>query len=298
MVGKDKGKFSVDFIGIGVEKAGTTWLADCLRRHENIYIPEIKEIFFFNDYDPHFLTVKNLRYMRGIDWYKRQFINHRDKRVGEFSPTYLYSAVTAQRIKKHFPETKIIVVLRDPVLRAFSQFVHDKRLGVIKEETFENALEKYDNYFEKGLYYKHLIPYLKLFDRDNILVLLLDDINKNPQKVLRQTYQFLGLKNISFKPPNLNKKVNRARQARLHFLNHFMIQSEYFLRQKNLDLVRNLLEKTGLRNMALKLRDINSKPLKNYPKLKKETSEKLRKLYLKDITKLEKLIGRNLGNWK
>src|SRR3989344_1753054 len=104
-------KFKLDFVGIGAEKAGTTWLADCLGDHPEIYIPRQKELFFFNKYDPHYLTVKNYRYKRGISWYKSQFRQSQPQTLkGEFSPTYIYDNEASFRIKKHFPDAKIIVI--------------------------------------------------------------------------------------------------------------------------------------------------------------------------------------------
>jgi len=291
-------KFHLDFVGIGAERSGTTWLTDCLREHPEVYIPEKKEVFFFNQFDPHFLKVKNPKYEWGINWYKKQFNSSSESLIGEFTPTYLYDSFAPKRIKKHFPRVKIICVLRNPVDRVFSQYLHDQRMGVIKNISFEEALEKYDNYIIKGLYSKHLKNYFDLFPRKNILIILLDDIKKNPGAVTKITYQFLDLKNINFIPSIANRKINTASISHYNFINYFMMHTEYWLRENNLGFFLRFLEKYGIRQWAMKLRDLNSESLKKYPKMKKETGDKLIKLYKGDIEKLEKLLKRNLNSWK
>jgi len=293
-----KSKFKLDFIGVGAEKSGTTWIADCLREHPEVNIPKVKEYFFFNDYDPHFLSIKNYRYRRGIKWYARQFNGNRKKATGEISPTYIYSRVTAGRIKKNFPDVKIIVVLREPVSRAFSQYIHDKRLGVIKDITFDEAVRMYRNYLEKGYYFKHLSNYFELFDRNNILVMFHEDLLGKPQKSIKTIYKFLGLKDTKFLPKSVNRKKNPAGRARYPLLNYAMMQLDYLLREKRLNFVLKTVDSLGLRKLAIYVRNKNSTKLIKYPKMEKETKEYLKKAYINDIEKLEKLLKRDLKEWR
>lgn len=289
----------LDFIGIGAEKAATTWLAACLREHPEVCIPKRKELFFFNDYDPHFLKVRSYRYQKGISWYKNQFGDCKKGSLkGEITPTYLYEKVAARRIKKHFPDIKILVILRNPAERTFSQYVHDKRLGLIKNISFEEALKKYDAYKVKSLYFEPLSYYFSIFGEESTLVLLVDDIKKNPAKEIKKAYKFLEVGDINFRPSIVNKKVNRAGKSKLHFLNYLMINAEYFLRRKRLHFIHQVLEETGLRKLALYLRDINSTRGNAYPRLNKSTKDKLVAGFKPDIEKLEKLIGRRLDSWK
>ena len=121
-----KKDLNVDFIGIGAERSGTTWVSNCLNDHPEICFSKQKEIFFFNKLDRHFLKLENLRYKRGINWYKG-FFNHCAPGAikGEFTPTYLFCPYAPRRIKSYFPNVKIVVCLRDPVERAFSQYLHN-----------------------------------------------------------------------------------------------------------------------------------------------------------------------------
>jgi hypothetical protein len=293
-------KFKIDFLGIGAEKAATYWIYYCLKEHPEVCFPNKKEVFFFNEYDPHLLKIKNLKYKRGISWYKRQFSGClKESVIGEISPTYLYGKKTAKRIKKHFPDVKLIACLRDPTKRAFSQFIHDKSIGVIRDISFEEALNRQKSYVEKGLYLKHLKHYLRLFPRKNILIILVDDIKTNPKKVIKKIYKHVGVKNVNYFPKSTNKKENVASQSRFHLLNYLLIHIEYVLKRNNLVFLLRLLEKLGIRKLALYINFFfNRKPLEKYPKMKKSTEIMLRRKFLKDTTKLERLINRNLSSWK
>lgn len=294
---KKMSNLKINFIGIGAEKAGTTWVADCLREHPEIFIPQKKEIFFFNEYDPHFLNVKNFRYERGIDWYTNQFKDNNLIR-GEFSPTYLYCQMAAKRIHRHFPGIKLIIILRDPVRRAYSQYIHDVRLGVIKNISFPMALRKYPNYVEKGLYYKHLRSYLDKFPKENMLILFNEDIAKKPTQEIKKIYRFVEVKDIGFIPDSLKERKNTASQARFSIINYTMLQTEYFLRRKNLSTLLSIFDDVGIRKFALNLREINSKPISKYMKIDAESKMLLKKTFVSDIEKLEKLLKKDLTQWK
>ncbi len=295
----EKNSFVLDFIGVGAEKSGTTWIAECLNNHPEAYVPAEKELYFFNEYDPHYLKVKNFRYGRGMEWYKKKFksCNAGDK-IGEITPTYLYCEKAAERIKKSFPDTKIIVILREPVARAFSQYIHDKRIGLIKDTSFEEAIKLHDNYIEKGYYFKYLSVYYGIFPSENILVLLNDDIKKDPKKTIQRIYQFLWLNDVGYIPEQLFKKSNASAKSRIPTLNYFMIHAEYFLKNKKLFPILKILEITGIRKLALRLRDLNSTPLSEYPTIKTDTKKYLKNIYKDDIKKLEKLLNRSLKEWE
>ncbi len=293
-------KFTIDFLGIGSEKAATYWVADCLKSHPEICFAKRKELAFFNEFDQHFLKLRNPRYSWGTKWYRRQFSHCKRKKIkGEYTPTYLYSEQTAIRIKKHYPSTKLIVTLRDPVERAFSQYLHDISTGVIRNCTFEEALQKHDSYVQKGLYFKHISTYLKYFPRKQMIFIFTTDITTNPTKTLHRLYSFLGLKEVYFVPECINSRPNQASSANLPWLNYFLLQTEFFLIKKNLDFILKLLIDSGIRRKIFAFSYYSNRTgLEVYPKMKSSTKNKLRKIFRSDTEKLEKLLKRDLSTWK
>src|SRR3989344_5825503 len=187
------------FIGIGARKTASTWIYHCLYEHPEIYA-SIKEIHFFNNND---------NYQKGLFWYESFFnkcpIN---KKTGEITSSYLTSPNAADRIYKLYPDVKIIICLRDPIERAFSHYLHDLRCGHLKKNIpFQKALLQNPQYIENGLYYKYLKNYFALFPKKNILIMLYEDINKNPIKYIQTIYKFIGI-DYNFIPSVINKRFN------------------------------------------------------------------------------------------
>ena len=295
-----KQNFKVDFIGIGADRSGTTWLANCLTEHPEICFSREKELYFFNDLVRHFLKITNPRYLRGMKWYKSFFDHCSATSIkGEFTPTYMYCRVAAERINLNFPDVKLIAILRNPVERAFSQYLHNVRGGVIREMSFEQALNEVDSYVEKGLYFKHLSKFYSIFPKENIKIVVMDDIKSDPVKVIKSVYEFLNLKNTEFLPASVNKKVNIAMAAKWQWLNYAMTNVELFLKKHNGgDIILSYLERSGIRKLAFDIAHfINVRDLDEYPKLSKGTTKKLRKFFRPDIIKLEKLVKKDLRSW-
>jgi hypothetical protein len=292
-------KFTLDFLGIGSEKAATYWVADCLKSHPEVCFPNRKELAVFKEFDQHFLKILNPRYFWGTEWYGKQFAHCKRKTKGEYTPTYLYSEQTAIRIKKQYPHTKLIITLRDPVERAFSQYLHDTSTGVIRNCTFEEALRKYDGYVEKGLYFKHISNYLKHFPRKQMLFIFTEDIKTNPLQTVRRIYAFLNLKKTSFVPECIDSRPNPASEARLPWLNYFLLQTEFFLIKSNLDFILKFLIDSGIRRRIFIFSYYsNRKTLPIYPKMKASTKNKLKKIFRSDTEQLEKLLKKDLAAWK
>ena len=106
-----------DFLGIGTQKGGTTSLHQWLSHHPQVYLPECKEVHYFD-----------LNYNESQNWYKRHFENaKRSQKCGEITPFYLFHPSSAKRIKQTIPEIKLIVLLRDPVERVISHLRHAKK---------------------------------------------------------------------------------------------------------------------------------------------------------------------------
>ncbi len=112
--------FEIDFFVVGTQKGGTTSLHDILNEHPDICLPSIKETHYFSHSD---------RRERGPDWYRSQFPARGSSITGEVDPEYMFSPLAAKRISEETPARKIAFVLRNPIRRAYSQFLMSVRRG-------------------------------------------------------------------------------------------------------------------------------------------------------------------------
>jgi Sulfotransferase domain len=196
-----------DFLVLGAQKAGTTALYEYLRRHPQISGPSWKEVSFF---DRH--------WARGESWYRGNFPNvarTRGKHVGEASPSYVFHPLAPQRVEEVVPEARLIVLVRNPVDRALSQYNHEVALGR-EPLPFEEALDAEEErlrgeqermaadpryfsrewwshtYKARGRYAEQLERWLAVFPREQLLVLPSDDLGSDPARTHAQVLEFLG----------------------------------------------------------------------------------------------------------
>lgn len=187
-----------NFLIIGAPKAATTWIADGLREHPEVFVPPLKELRYFcgQNYD------------KGQDWYEEYFNGvNGEIAIGEASPSYLGSDAAPHRIRQVIPGARLIVTLRHPVEQAFSFYWHQLSRGVIPLNTDFGDFFRTDR--PRASYYgAHLSRYLKLFDRERILILLYEeDVEKNPVMGMRKCYDYLGV-DADFSPAVIANKSN------------------------------------------------------------------------------------------
>ncbi len=201
-----------DFLVIGAAKAGTTSLYRYIWPHPDVRKPWRKEPHFFD-----------LRYERGEDWYRAQFpLIVRSPRTwitGEATPYYLHHPLVPDRVKLMLPDAKLIVLLRDPVERAFSHWRHNVRMGA-ESRSFESAIESerenYDeveelmrtgdreavaehrmSYIARGRYAEQLERWFERFPRERFLILQSEQFFEAPGDAYKQVLAFLGLASFS-----------------------------------------------------------------------------------------------------
>lgn len=204
------------FLGIGAQKAGTSWLFSMVDQHPDVCAGGIKEIHFFDDPD---------RYALGTEWYEAQFSkNPGGSAVGECTPAYLWTRGTypatakrphrfeiAERVRDLYPDVRLIVSLRDPVDRAISSYFHHLRKGRYGPSTslFEAARE-WPGIVEKGRYAEQVAAWTALFPADQLLFLVYEeDIRPDAAKAttLGQVFDHIGV-DSSFRPANLTAQQN------------------------------------------------------------------------------------------
>lgn len=191
-----------NLIIIGATKCGTTSLHYYLNLHPEISMSSTKEIDFF---------VAEKNWNRGIEWYKSQFSGSTKIR-GEASPKYTachrWQGV-ASRLHSIVPEAKLIYILRDPIERIISHYMHRKVLG--KEHgTIDEALTRCglsnSDYLVRSKYYLQLKEYLNYFPPQQILILTLEELSSYPQATLKKVFRYLEVDD-SFETPLTNKKL-------------------------------------------------------------------------------------------
>lgn len=194
-----------DFLILGAQKAGTTALYAYLRWHPDVTGPSFKEVSFF---DRH--------YARGERWYRAHMPVRRSGMVGEASPSYLFHPLAAERVAEMLPHARLIALLRNPVDRAFSHYQHEVALGR-EQLPFEDALAREDErmqgelermladptyfshawwnytYAARGRYAEQLERWFGAFPREQLLVLLTDDLAADTPGTYRRTLDFLGV---------------------------------------------------------------------------------------------------------
>ena len=196
---------------IGAAKAGTTSLFDWLSQHPEIAPSRIKEVKYFDH-----------NYSRGINWYRAQFAPQRHhKIILEASPSYLWNAPVPERVRGVLGAPKLIVLLRNPVDRAYSHYAmkvrqdleslpfeealdgERKRLDPVRaraargDRAFLGAYERFA-YFAESLYAEQLERWLAVFPRETFLFIRAEDLFGDPRAVLARTLEFLDLAPFDF----------------------------------------------------------------------------------------------------
>jgi hypothetical protein len=286
----------IDFIGLGAAKSGSSWLATCMEEHPRIRFSKFKSNFFFNaDYGNEYIKDNWTNYPKGLEWYLSQFppAEHGFVR-GEFGVSYLNDPVACERIKKHFPEAKLIVTLRNPVDMVYSLYWYAHNTVEIKTPaTFEEAVEK-EFYLKRGKYYHWLKMYFDTFPKENIHIVTLDDIKNTPEDVMKGIYKFLEV-DTAFKPSFVRKKVYTAIGHKSNVLKNVGFAFFKVLHLLHLGKLRLFILNTPVFYTVYSKLNITKQ---QYPPMQGETRERLKEYYKEDIRNLEKLLNRDFSAWK
>lgn len=196
---------NLDFIGIGAARSGTTWVTKMLSEHPDIYVPRGKELHYFNN---------DNAYSEDLTNYSPSFVMApANSIIGEFTPRYMINAEALERIALHFPTAKILVILRNPILRSYSQYRYFKNIKLRDAcPSFSQALEEktfYNDYIVKSLYSFGIEKVYQLFNKDQVFVCEFNNVTAQPDVFMRELYSFLNV-DPSFIPPSLHRVINSA----------------------------------------------------------------------------------------
>ncbi|MBN1257432.1 MAG: sulfotransferase [Planctomycetes bacterium] len=266
------------FLIVGAQKSATTTLHWQLAKHPEVFVSEKKSIHYFSVDD---------NYKKGDSWYE-SFFDTDKKIVGETSGLYYYFPYCPERIYRYNPELKLIFCLRNPIDRAFSDYLHEVRKGH-ECLSFEQALliedirlskgwwyQKSFGYLAKGRYHEHLERFYDLFPRENILVVFFDDLRSEPESFYQKIFAFLGVSTIDLVNPSLHlnqqKKLLFSPFAKVlqnsKFLKHRWLQHLYAFNHR-----------------------------KSKISVDSTTRQLLQTKLIPEIEQLSKLTGRDLDNW-
>jgi hypothetical protein len=286
-----------NFLVIGAAKSATTSLHYALRAHPQVYVPEHKEPNFFafeglpTNADP-----RVTKSVTCLEDYARLFQGVTDEgAIGEVSPTYLVNSGACERIHRYIPEAKLIAVLRNPIERAYSDYLMRVREGLEPLRDFGRALAEEEArhrvghpggyYVRTGFYGRQLRPYFNRFGADHIQVHLFEDLVANPDEALASMFRFLAV-DPDFRPgPLLQTNVSGVPR-------NVALAALFGLRKRFGPLASAALPlETKRRIKALMEKGLVRPPL--LPEHRKELVD----VYRDDVRELEKLLGRSLGHW-
>lgn len=209
-----------NFLIIGAEKAGTTWLYDRLRRHPDIFMPDVKELHHFNRENSNLESPANNFETQDLDWYEAHFEEAEgENAIGEATPMYLCDTEAPAQIHHAIPDVKLVACLRYPTDRAYSHYWMARG----KEHTsmgFKEVVQSRDvQFIERGRYGRQIEHYLDYFDRDQILILIHEEVFVAPSKLLNRVCSFLDVDDTFYQNQSwITERVHPSSTERSIFL--------------------------------------------------------------------------------
>lgn len=294
-----------NFLVVGFPKCGSTSLHYFLDVHPEIFMPQQKEIHFFSYPNINLLNkgpkdkhVKKLQ-IGNIEDYSNLFrASSKSQISGEVSPSYVnYPNNCIPKIKEILGNPKIIIILRDPINRAYSNYLHLLRE---KRETlgFYDALKNEEKRKQMGYsdfwYYKFNSDYFQKVKAykdafEDVLILESEQLKANPEYTISNVYKFIGVSE-TYLPSNLNKSYNEGGVYKSNFVTDF-----FFQQSKARDIVRKIVPA----NKTMK--HLKQKIIKNYKKETPEIDERAKWLLINDLKtntkKLKETYNLTCLNW-
>lgn len=275
------------FIGLGAQKCASTWLHRVLADHPQAFLSEPKEIDFFSYY-----------FGRGYDWYERFFAAASGRlAVGEVSPSYLPHPLAPARAARYNPDFKILLAVRDPVERAYSNHLHMVREGYLTgpDLSFEYGLARNEMYVEQSRYATHLKCWLRHFALERVLVVFQEDISAAPHEQAQRLYRFLGIDD-NFRSEALDQRTNASARARHGGVATLIKCATTLADRIGLGGVVSAAKKSSL---GKSLRAMNQEDLRALvPPMRDETRARLVNEFRVEMVDLAQLLGRNDLPWK
>lgn len=276
-----------NFIIIGGLKCGTTSIHHYLGLHPEIHMSKPKELNFF---------AAEQNWDLGLDWYRGRF-DSRFKVNGESSPHYTnrprFNGV-AERIHKHIPDAKLVYMVRDPIKRILSHWVHATGAGYETRE-FEPTLNLPDtSYIHRSMYWMQLQPYLELFDRDRIEVITQEELGRHRDETMRKAFSFLGV-DENFTSEQFDRqweKSSAKHDDKYQFMEKLIKLPGFRSFDRNFDRLPE-----SMRWMVEKVVHNPDKPPAPKPEIPDELMTTLKGRFREDVAALREWTGREFEGW-
>lgn len=277
----------IDFIGIGAQKCASTWVHRVLSDHPEVAVLPGKEIDFFSYY-----------YNFGYEWYEKHLGDIGSaKMVGEVSPSYFADSDTPDRVFSYNYKMRIVLSLRDPIERAYSNHLHEIKLGHVSGNNleFENGLKNNPMYLEQSRYGQQLARWLAVFPRDQILVIFQEDIRDDPIMQAQNLYCFLGVAE-DHRSWFQGKKVNESLTMKSARIDSLLKQIGKFGRSIGAGRVVETVKKNDLvRRLRRNHNQIDLRQV--IPPMREETRIRLQDTLADDMRHLAYQLGRKDLPW-
>ena len=303
-----------NFFLVGAMKAGTTAITNQLARHPEVFICPVKEPNYFSsdldleeeyavDYEAAGASGRagippgvHSGVVRDERRYLSLFSGWRDEKIGgDCSTSYLYSAAAAGNIRRISPEAKILIILRNPVDRAYSEFLMNCSIGVAvppfahyldleREQRRRGGIPPRHKYVTAGLYAGQVKTYLRHFPPEQVLILLHDDMRSDFGAFMQRVWRFLDVRPLACGAGNRSNTAKYPRFARLNLL----------------------LKRTGIKRLAQETLPASAKahfkrlyygPLPGDLGMTEPDRDRLIEEFSSDVRELSRLLGRELDGW-
>lgn len=273
-----------DAIGIGGQKCMTSWLHAVAGAHPGVAASEPKELDFFSH-----------AFDRGYAWYEARFATGKRRGVGfDCSPSYLTDPRAARRAAAYHPAMKLVVLLRDPVERAYSNHLHEIAKGHIRPCAFADGLGNNPSYLDQGAYARHLAPWLDSFPRGAFLFMICEEAARSPEGAARQLYEFLGV-GSDHAPAVLAERRNESDRPRSALMRRMLRSAGGMMRAAGLETVLAGVKRMppvagALRWNSVALRD-------EVPAPTEDDRRRLEAAFAPDVIALARILGRDTLPW-
>jgi len=285
--------FKINFVGIGAPRCGTTWVSAILKQHPEIDFARSKETnYYLSEQAP--VRKENIKFSRrtNLKEYKRQFKNNGNIK-GEFSIYYLYDEASLRKIKKDNPDVKILICIRDTIDFLYSCYKFDKTSNMQKSipDNFIKAVESNKIYDllhkERAYFFKYIEKVYKIFSKENILIIDLKNIKKEPKKTAKKIYKYLEV-NPEYIPNNYLDKINSTRSIKYSFINKIVKNIILILNKTNLGFIyyKYILGNRKIVNFYNRYFKAEDK----FKELEFEEKEYINNIFKQDIDKLKEIL--------